>query len=263
MFPFERVYAQHGLRMGLLRGNLRVVKSCFLSLRKQQSWLDWNLPIMATESLSFIPEVESQWDMLSTIAHGKKSKAAYSLAKLALGGSQLPIVLDFERYILKSKRGGALFNHITDKPVSRYITTLAYAVEYLYPLIRFQFSESVNINNVLGETSLPWWAYPVSTYDGRMIRTSSLRLSYASGLSELEFIKVYNFIVEEGIPIHNQIDYENLFAAYQLDTLGVATPTETYFEAIDTIARGVVNTIDQHRADGVIDRDRFRMVGEE
>jgi len=263
MFPFERVYARHGLKTGLLRGSVGVVKSCFLSLRKQQSWLDWNLPIMAAESLSFIPEAKTQWEMLSIIVHGKKSRAAYSLTKLALSGSRLPIVVDFERYIIKSKRGGVLFDHIVDKPVSRYITTLAYAIEYIDPLIRFQISEIVNMHNVQGETSLPWWAYPISTYDGRVVRTSSLRLLCDSTINELEFNRVYDFIVEEGVPLHNHIDYENLFSEYKRSVIGPAIPIDTYFELIDPVARGVANTIDQYTADRVTKNDRFRMVGEE
>jgi hypothetical protein len=256
MFPIKRTYAEFGLGVAMLRGDLQLARSCYLSIKDNWHWLDWNLPIIAASTLSFVPELDNHWSYISGVTQAKKSRSAYALANLLLLGFKDSIVVDFGDYIERTTTSnGLLFRYIKDKPVSAFLKTLAFAVDYLDPTVRFRYLGSTI--DTKGATVLPWWAYPVSSPESREIQAFVFsRLS--NELFDYEFNTLFRLIVNEGYPIDNHVDYDGIYKIYIGDMPEIAS---RYYDQIDSLATQVANILEQVKQGE--HGDWFGMVGEE
>lgn len=258
MFPFERTCAEFGLKTAVLRGDLPLAKSCYISLKANWHWLDWNLPIIAAESLSFVPEISDYWSFISGITSARKSRTAYVLSKMLFIENSNSVVADFAEFVNKNNLSGPLCKHIQDKPVSPSTRILAFAVDYLEPIVRFKMLTPTAIDLVVGRYTLPWWGYSPTSLEGRAIKYSTFQY-FSNELFEHEFNLLYDYIVINGYPIPNHVDYwEGLVTSYAGDMEKLASQ---YFDRIDNVATAVVYTIEQAKQGE--HGDWFGMVGEE
>lgn len=267
MFPYNSEYARVSLARSLLKGDISVAKHACLNLRSIfRVWLEWNLPILAAECLSFVPEdLGPDWNGIATIALAKKSRAAYSLARMFHSEINIPIVKDFRSYMDKGRiMNSPLFKHLNGKPASSYTYTLAYAVEFLDPLIRFRSVEVPDIKDIITARRAPWWSYPIDSSErGLIYGTTFHQISLKTRLHRGDYNRIFNFLESEYTPPENHVDYEQLWEHYRHSQLGDFINYD--FSLIQYTAQWVGDRVGQFFLDQELKRAgrNFNMVGEE